>query len=749
MNRNVIIIIGLLLVATGAFLSYVPEGKYQSVDFNGDFELTPAGSQSTFNEFAKKVSDSGYGSWYSYPMIGAKALEEVSYMTDSTADAGSSGSVNRYSETNVQVLGVDEADIVKTNGELIFYTTQSPVWVSSYWGQNTYVIDALPAESAKIIGNISEGGNLYLDGNNLIILSYDKIMSYDITNPEKPELKWAKDLNGTYVDSRLIDGQLYLIVQEYGLDEPIIWDNMEVDYSDVYIPRIPDIIRPNFDSTYIVSSINAENGEVKDTVVLIGSYSNTIYVSEENIYFAYTLNYDEDKLMLKFITENGDKYFPSEVTSILSAVISSEYFGDEAKYLQMTEIIQSYLLTLSSEDRNNLMNEIENDYNVFLKENWEELEGTGIAKIELDTFEVTSGRAPGTLLNSFSMDEYEGNLRVATTIGNDWRYRDIQTNNIYVFDKDMKIIGKLTGLEEGERIYSARFMGDKAYVVTYKETDPLLVIDLENPKNPKVLGELKIPGYSTYLHPIGDNKVIGIGKNDQNMLKVSLFDITDLENPKEIAKYNLNEYWSTALYEHHAFLWDSEKEIMVLPAGSHAFVLQVNENGIKMLKDEVHKDYNVLRSLYINDYLYTFSEYEIHIIDQNTWKTVKTINLPRYDYPYYYEPYIDTLDDISEIKTETIDEKLSVGENLTITLDENPTTGYTWNYEISDENKIVIASDNYIESENEEIVGAGGIHEWTFSALDSGEVEVTFNYYRSWEGAKSSISKKVYKITIE
>ena len=83
-------------------------------------------------------------------------------------------------------------------------------------------------------------------------------------------------------------------------------------------------------------------------------------------------------------------------------------------------------------------------------------------------------------------------------------------------------------------------MGDKAYVVTYKETDPLLVIDLEDPKNPKVLGELKIPGYSTYLHPIGDNKVIGIGKNDQNMLKVSLFDITDLENPKEIAKYSYN-----------------------------------------------------------------------------------------------------------------------------------------------------------------------------------------------------------------
>lgn len=735
------LVIGILLVASGAFLSLNQKEMSLNFDFNGDFELIPVGSEENFNMFlAKASSSSHYGRSYG---VNDLAVTKSSMESRISLD----GSV-RYSETNVQVLGVDEADIVKTNGKLIFYSTQTPIWISSNWQTNTYLIDALPGETSKIIGNISKGGNLYLMDDTLLIIDYDKITSYNISNPNSPELKWSRELDGSYVDSRLIDGNLYLIVQEYSFNGPIIWNNIRLDYKDVYIPRIPSIMRPNFESTYIISSINAENGSIKDTVALVGSYSTTVYVSGENIYFAYSLNYDENKLMLRFISENGNRYFPKDITNKLNRIESNEDFGDEAKYVQITEILEKYLKTISSEERNNLMNKIEADYESFLKENLEDLEGTGIAKIELDTFKVTSGKVPGTLLNSFSMDEYNGNLRVATTIGNSWRFRDFQTNNIYVLDKDMKITGKLTGLEEGERIYSARFMGDTAYLVTFREIDPFFVIDLKDPKNPKVLGELKIPGYSTYLHPIGNNKIIGIGKDEQNRLKVSLFDVKDVSSPKEISKYSLNEYWSEALYNHHAFLWDSEKEVLVLPAGNHAFVLEVTENGIKMLKDEVHKDYGVLRAIYINDYLYTFSNYEIHVIDQKTWKTVNTINLPKYDYPYYPRPY-EPIYQESVIDSEVVEKKVKLGENITITLEENPSTGYSWSYEVEDWSNINILTDTYVQNDNKEIVGSGGIHTWTFETLEKGIVTIKFDYYRPFEGIDSSISKKTYVINIE
>jgi len=450
MNRNIIIILGLLLVTSAVFLTYNPKDTSE-ISYTGEFNVVPANSEENFNNFLKQMSDSGY--YYGSSNIAVKeyaVTSEIAYDTDSGAQGYSE---ERYSETNVQVVGVDEADIVKTNGELIFYTTQGPTW-SSYWGQVTYAIDAVPAETAQIIANISEGGNLYLEGDNLIVITYDGIKNYNISNPKAPELLWAKDLNGSYVDSRLIDGELYLIVQEYGINGPIIWNDVRIGYDSIYIPVIPDIIYPRFESTYIISSINVESGDIENTVALVGSYSNTVYVSEENIYFAYELNYNEDKLMMKFVSENSDKYFPKEVSDKLDRVFSNTDFGDSAKYVQMTEILEDYLSTLSSEEMNNLENEIENDYELYLKEHWEELEGTGIAKISLDDFELTSGKVPGTILNSFSMDEYNGNLRIATTIGNDWRYNDIQTNNIYVFDENMEIVGKVTDLEEGERIYS-------------------------------------------------------------------------------------------------------------------------------------------------------------------------------------------------------------------------------------------------------------------------------------------------------
>ncbi|MDI6884716.1 MAG: beta-propeller domain-containing protein, partial [Hadesarchaea archaeon] len=184
------------------------------------------------------------------------------------------------------------------------------------------------------------------------------------------------------------------------------------------------------------------------------------------------------------------------------------------------------------------------DYWVYPLRDWSseingwETETTIIHKISIanGTIEYKSqGEVPGQVLNQFSMDEYQGYFRIATTTG--W----MGQNNVYVLDGNLDIVGRLEGLAPGESIYSARFIGSRAYLVTFKKVDPLFVIDLEDPKNPRALGELKIPGYSDYLHPYDETHLIGVGKDTVDMgsfawyqgIKIALFDVSDPENPRE------------------------------------------------------------------------------------------------------------------------------------------------------------------------------------------------------------------------
>jgi uncharacterized secreted protein with C-terminal beta-propeller domain len=195
---------------------------------------------------------------------------------------------------------------------------------------------------------------------------------------------------------------------------------------------------------------------------------------------------------------------------------------------------------------------------------------------------LVAGDVPGHILNQFSMDEYNGNFRIATTTGEVWNGNSL--NHVYILDSDLKIIGKIEDLAQGEKIYSVRFIGNRGYIVTFKKVDPLFVIDLSSPENPKVLGYLKIPGYSDYLHPYDENHVIGIGKDaidaseyekaGRNLdfawyqgVKIALFDITDVENPVEKSKFIIGDRGtdSPALYDHKAFLFDKEKGILVIP----------------------------------------------------------------------------------------------------------------------------------------------------------------------------------------
>jgi len=269
------------------------------------------------------------------------------------------------------------------------------------------------------------------------------------------------------------------------------------------------------------------------------------------------------------------------------------------------------------------------------------------------------GSIPGFVQNQFFLSEYDGYLRVSTTIEG-WMVRSYLSsiesqNNVYVLDMDLEIVGSLEDLASGEQIYATRFIGDKCYLVTFKQIDPFFVIDLSEPTNPEVLGELKIPGYSTYLHPYDETHIIGIGRDDEKV-KISLFDVSDLENPIELSKYEIENddedwYWaqSSALYEHKAFLFDKEKNLLVIPVGDYskesAYVFDISvEGGIELkgtithdLEVEPEEKYDpwddyyytgnygnsIKRTLYIEDVLYTVSD---NMVKMNDLETLEEIN---------------------------------------------------------------------------------------------------------------------------
>jgi len=291
-----------------------------------------------------------------------------------------------------------------------------------------------------------------------------------------------------------------------------------------------------------------------------------------------------------------------------------------------------------------------------------------------------SGDVPGMVLNQFSMDEYDGHFRVATTT-----WGETTANHVYVLDMDLNIVGSLEDLAPGETIYSARFMGERGYLVTFKQVDPLFVIDLSDPNNPRELGYLKVTGYSDYLHPYDETHIIGIGKETTDAgefawyqgVKISLFDVSDVSNPQEIDKLEIGDRGSESpvLYDHKAFLFDRSRNLMVMPIlvaevdqsqypegvpswaygepvwqGAYVFDISIDDGlqirgRITHIEDIVDPEYYyyyspfaVERSLYIGDVLYTISQAKIQMNSLEDLAYINEVELPYtawtpYDYP--------------------------------------------------------------------------------------------------------------------
>ena len=459
---------------------------------------------------------------------------------ESGAENEASKTENDYSKTNTRTEGVDEADIVKTDGKYIYVLKNDNDGASEVRiiktdkgrmnaitsrisldrekrGTGYYYNDMMVDGTTLVVFADtymveSRAGRLYGYGSNV---NTAEVLFYDITNPEKPEFKTKHIQEGTIGNARMKDGIIYTFSHTYNFNYYYPMDgNEKVDYSKL-VPKVDgkklDIGRiyvPEYsdgESYTVVTSVDVKNPEkiIDKKMIMDSGYD--IYVSGENIYFW-----------------NTDYFMAGEKTML-------------TKYSYKKGIITPQAST-------SIM---------------------------------------GTFNNDYSLDEYNGNLRVVVTKGNEWGRiipfadegdaEDTTENALYILDKDLKVKGKIEGLAKGEHIKSARFMGDMAYVVTFRQTDPLFSVDVSNPEKPKVIGYLKIPGFSEYLHPFGNGLLFGLGQDADEKeggtrgLKLSMFDISNPYDVREIAKtiYSEDKYSSSdAEYDRRAITIDAGKNLV-------------------------------------------------------------------------------------------------------------------------------------------------------------------------------------------
>ncbi|MEE1530421.1 MAG: beta-propeller domain-containing protein [Clostridia bacterium] len=582
--------------------------------------------------------------YHNYDVIG-KADNAGSIGIDSassTESSSSSSNTKDYSTTNIQVENVDEADIVKTDGDYIYSISED----------NVIITDVKDPKQPKVVATIKSEDDdipediiLYKD--KLVVIStkgnqtqryyYNNRMNtvvkiYNITSREKPVLTKSYEMYEPYYTSRCIDNVLY-VISSGNLrkeDDKIVVgyneDNMEKEMSIDKIKYLKDV-KTTKQTLISTVDLNNETADIKLDSYLM-NISNA-YVSENAIYL----------LNQKY---NNDSKIPIKLLFGFKGVFGLEdYYEMDSESGYYTEI-----------------------YKFDIKENVEYKAKT---------------KVKGKTINQYSLDEKDNHLRIALY--------DNDGSRVAIFDEDLKQIGISDNVAKGEKMYSSRFIGDKVYFVTYKTIDPLFVMDLSNEAKPKVLGKLKIPGYSTYLHPYDENHIIGIGMETKEIInrnsngkvisttakvvgmKMALFDVSNVNSPVQISSVVIGDSRTTSaiLTNPKALLFSKEKSLIAIPVNNYSqdfevtlsnnyetminnytkyskpynaegyFVYNINvQDGFKLKGVITHEKTNatyyysnskLLRGLYIDNNLYTVSETMIKVNELDSLKAVGELKL--------------------------------------------------------------------------------------------------------------------------
>lgn len=516
-----------------------------------------------------------------------------------------------HSTTNVQVKGVDEPDYLKNDGRYVYIVADNTL----------SIIDAYPTQDARLVlktaidVDSSYIENMFLNGDRLVIFyngeSFEDIIPefgfapqstyipvthalvVDIEDRINPTILKDYSIGGHFIDARMIGNHAYFVT------------NSHVNYHNPKIPTIHEgsrhIMTPDafyFDNPERLSSFNTITaidvfGDGISSKSYLMGYSGTHYVSENNFYLTYQQSNNLPEL---FEDSREDRFYDIVVPLLpdstlqegIMAVRDDASLNAPERWAKISGMLQKFYDGINKDNRQELFQNIEKaliEYDLALLEDG----GTAtqrvvIHKIAIDGTDIkhtASGSVPGRLLNQFSMDEHEDRFRIATTTERYTQHSGtLRENAVYVLDEELNMVGGLDDIAPNESIFSARFMDDRLYLVTFEQIDPFFVIDLSE-DTPKILGELKIPGFSNYLHPYDDEHIIGIGRDtkvnewggiSQLGVKIALFNVANVSNPKVADEVIIGDgrTQSEALYNHKAFFLggraaDGEGRILSVP----------------------------------------------------------------------------------------------------------------------------------------------------------------------------------------
>ncbi len=562
-----------------------------------------------------------------------EGFDKVSVSEDMNGAAvpEATGSSEEFSQTNVQTEGVDEGDIVKTDGEYIYILSYTSSSISIYKadGENTELVSENELFQSSNSASIYYSDMYYYD-DMLIIIANEykseysnffgyyhnvsektKLFFYDVKVKTSPELINSIAIDGSYVQSRLTKGILY-VVTSYRVSSGVKKSSPETyipsycDENGEALVRASDICIPeNIESASYttVSAVDMENtGKLKSSASILGG-STDIYASSDSI-IIYR-NYSDHK-------ETKIEVSDGSYTVLSDNADSNAYLYESSS--------KAYLYLVSMNGGN--------------------VEFTAHTTVD------------GYIDSQFCIDEYDGYFRVVAT-GETYRHAMREVNEgemsysqsldiaelnenskssttLYVLDKKLDVTGKIEDIASGEYVKSARFMGDIGYFVTFRQTDPLFSVDLSDPKKPKVLGELKIPGFSEYLQSYGEDLLLGFGMAADMYtggtygLKLSMFNIKDPTNVKEVACREIRDAYSAALYNHKAILADAKKNIIGFPVNEGYMIFSYEKGEFKLkgtIKDECSWNDN-MRGLYIGEYYYVVDAVNVSVtvLDLNNFK---------------------------------------------------------------------------------------------------------------------------------
>lgn len=695
------------------FAKYAKNYKSRIVHYNGAFDFDKGAMEIITDDALQENISAQMGEGSAANINKAPAVTNKAPTATSPVEEGVQDEESRFGETNEQVAGVSEADIIKNDGKYIYAVNpENADWEKFYTELENTTFDesgvtgtTAKAESTPPYNPFAKSGEQETEeakaeekkeknGEERPVLDYScsvsiiepnkngKLSEKAVVTIEKPDNDefYFMSIQEIYVKgSRLVvilncnkyddstatyngSAKLYYYTSAiYGRYNPV---TMAVAYDLSDLNGIKEEWRIYQEGSYISSRL------IGDELVLLTNYYVDISKDEETVKESCIPEISVDDANLERI--------PKDSICIMDEVRNSGYLVASVMDVKDKNSLKTQAVLGGGENvycttETLYVTSTDYDGSDSVKEIFgvDSGEMTQIYKFDIRNYDikhVKNASVSGSALNQFSIDEYNGYLRIATTLGS---WGENLVNQLYVLDESLETKGLLKDIAKGERIKSVRFTGETAYVVTFVQTDPLFVIDLSKPDSPTILGELKIPGYSAYLHPVGQGLVMGVGLDGTESgtnggLKASLFDVSDPKNPKECGKFVLSvkngqalwEYIDSAAYsDHKALCWDNEEKIMYIPFVKTTEVLAnvdtyqyriTKETGVIALKvDETNKELKLSatykteaketmnyypgfeRSTYIDNIVFAFSHYDgtLCSFDKETAKAVDTVKL--------------------------------------------------------------------------------------------------------------------------